>query len=277
MSLRQLPEIRADASIQNARWEVRPDALERFIPHATDAGDPETITIYDQIGVDAWTGDGVTAKRIAGALRSIGERDVRVNINSPGGDFFEGVTIYNLLREHKAKVTVRVLGVAASAASIIAMAGDEIEIAMASHLMIHNAWAVVVGNRHDLEQAQDALASFDGSMADIYSARTGIDRKKVASMMDAETWISADAAVSGGWADRKINEPAKPEGIEAKQTRTLAVAEAAFARAGLSRSERRSLLKDLTNSSGTPSAAAYAMPGAGDLAAALQRLQSNLT
>ena len=96
-------------------------------------------------------------------------------------------------------------------------------------------------------------------------------------MMDAETWISADAAVSGGWADRKINEPAKPEGIEAKQTRTLAVAEAAFARAGLSRSERRSLLKDLTNSSGTPSAAAYAMPGAGDLAAALQRLQSNLT
>ncbi|TKA83994.1 Clp protease ClpP, partial [Sulfitobacter sp. 15WGC] len=73
-------------------------------------------------------GDGVTSKRIAGALRSIGERDVRVDINSPGGDFFEGVAIYNMLREHKAKVTVNVLGLAASAASVIAMAGDEIKV-----------------------------------------------------------------------------------------------------------------------------------------------------
>jgi len=275
MSLRPLPEIRADASIQNARWEIRPDALERFVPHAADAGDPETITIYDQIGMDSWTGEGVTAKRIAGALRSIGERDIRVNINSPGGDFFEGVTIYNLLREHKAKVTVRVLGVAASAASVIAMAGDVIEIAMGSHIMVHNAWAVVMGNRHDLEQAMGALESFDESMAEIYAARTGIDRKKITNLMDAETWINADAAVSGGWADRKINEPEKPEGIEAKQTRTLAVAEAAFARAGMSRSERRALLKELTGS--TPRAASDdAMPGAGELAAALARLQSTI-
>ncbi|MBN0106041.1 Clp protease ClpP, partial [Pseudomonas aeruginosa] len=93
---------------------------------------------YEPIGYDWWTGEGVTAKRIAGALRAIGgDVDVTVNINSPGGDVFEGLAIYNLLREHKGKVTVRVLGLAASAASFIAMAADEVKIARAGFLMIH--------------------------------------------------------------------------------------------------------------------------------------------
>lgn len=276
MSLRQLPEIRADASIANARWELRPDALERFVPIAAEADEPGVISIFDAIGYDPWTGEGFTAKRMSAALRSIGATTpVQVKINSPGGDFFEGVTLYNLLREHQAEVTIRVLGIAASAASIVAMAGDRIEISVASSLMIHNAWAVVIGNRHDLDQASNTLATFDGSMADIYAARTGIDRKKIVSMMDAETWINADTAVSTGWADVKINEPVRHESASSKSTRTIAVAEAALARAGMTRKERRELLRDLT--SGTPSAAAHAMPGAGELAAAIARLQQNLT
>lgn len=270
MSLLKLPEIKADASIQCAHWDVRPDALDRWEPRAAIDDSPETITIYDQIGMDSWSGEGVTAKRIAAALRAVGNRDIQVNINSPGGDFFEGVTIYNLLREHPAKVTTRVLGVAASVASIIAMAGDEIEISIASSFMVHNAWAVAIGNRHDMEKVIDVLEPFDAVMADVYAARTGIDRKKIVALMDAETWIGADRAITDRWADRKINEPAKPAGVEARGTKTLAMADAAFARAGMSRKDRRSLIKDLT--SGTPSAAATAMPGAGDLAAALQRL-----
>lgn len=87
-------------------------------------------------------GEGVTAKRISAALRAIGEQDIVVNLNSPGGDMFEGLAIYNLLRAHSGKVTVNILGIAASAASIIAMAGDEIKMGRGAFLMIHNCWAM---------------------------------------------------------------------------------------------------------------------------------------
>lgn len=272
MSLRKLPEIKADATLPGARWEVRPDALERWEPRAADADEPSTISVYDRIGVDPWTGEGVTAKRISAALRSIGPKDVVVNVNSPGGDFFEGVTIYNLLREHPGKVTVRVLGVAASAASLIAMAGDEIQISLASFLMIHNAWAVAVGNRHDMLKAAETLEPFDGAMADVYAARTGIERKQIVKAMDAETWIGGQSAVDDGWADRLIADEHhdKAEDAQASGRRTLAMAEAAFSRAGLSRKERRDLIKNLT---GMPSAADPATPSAGDIAAATEALQ----
>lgn len=147
MSLKQLPEIKADRRLNKAGFDLRPDAVDRWEPAVcAAAGDAaNSISIYDSIG-ENWEGTGVTAKRISAALRSIGDKDVVVNVNSPGGDFFEGVAIYNLLREHAGKVTVRVLGVAASAASVIAMAGDEILMGDGSFLMIHNAWAVAVGN-----------------------------------------------------------------------------------------------------------------------------------
>src|SRR5690606_15536984 len=119
-------------------------ALSRWNPGVRAAAeDSETsITIYDVIGEDYWTGGGVTVSRIDGALRKIGNRDVTVFINSPGGDVFEGIAIYNRLREPPANVTVKIMGLAASAASIIAMAGDRIEIGTASFLMVHNAWVV---------------------------------------------------------------------------------------------------------------------------------------
>src|SRR5690606_23214700 len=120
-----------------AKWAERPQAAE--------GDDPNTISIYDVIGEDWWTGGGFTAKRAAAALRSIGKNPVTVNVNSPGGDMFEGIAIYNLLREHPAEVTVNVMGLAASAASIIAMAGDKINVALGSFVMIHNAWGIVIG------------------------------------------------------------------------------------------------------------------------------------
>jgi ATP-dependent protease ClpP protease subunit len=274
MSLLQLPEIRADHRLGAAQFDLRPDALERWQPDVRAANDgASSISIYDSIG-DNWEGTGVTATRVSAALRSIGaNQDVTVNVNSPGGDFFEGVAIYNLLRQHQAKVTVRVLGLAASAASVIAMAGDEILMGDGSFLMIHNAWAVAIGNRHDMADAADRLAPFDAAMATVYSKRAGISEADAAAMMDKETWINASQAVADGFATGMIDKDAVTHDASAHggNRKTLALIEASMAKAGHSRSVRRDAFKALF---GTPSATGNpAMPSAGeDVAASLQNL-----
>lgn len=277
MSLIQLPEIRADARLGAADFDLRPDALERWTPQMRAANEDEaaSISIYDAIG-EAWDGSGVTVKRIQSALRSIGERDVTVNVNSPGGNFFEGVAIYNALREHKAKVTIKVLGLAASAASVIAMAGDEILMGQGSFLMIHNAWAVAIGNRHDLVDAAAKLAPFDEAMAKVYAARTGMTAKQCAALMDKETWIGADQAVEDGFATGLLDGAAIIEAPQSSaERRALAQVEAAMAKAGYSRSSRRDTFKALF--SGKPSAAEPTKPCAGaEVAALLQTTLSTL-
>lgn len=140
MTIRQLPVAPAGRPCAGVTSEPLPSALERWnggIRAATD--NDNAISIFDVVGRDYWD-EGVTAKRISGALRSMNGADVTVNINSPGGDMFEGLAIYNLLREYEGHVTVKVLGIAASAASIIAMAGDDIQIGRGAFLMIHNCW-----------------------------------------------------------------------------------------------------------------------------------------
>lgn len=276
MSLRKLPEIRADHRLSAAQFDLRPDALERWKPEvkAAESGDA-SISIYDAIG-ESWDGAGVTSKRIGAALRAIGENPVTVNVNSPGGDFFEGVAIYNLLREHKAKVTVRVMGLAASAASIIAMAGDEILMGDGAFLMIHNAWAVAIGNRHDMAQAAQHLEPFDAAMASVYASRTGLSVAEVSTLMDKETWINSAQAVEDGFATgvlerAEITKDPKAQG----ERKALALIEASMARAGHSRSVRRDALKALF--SGTPSAAEEtATPGAGETAALLLSITNSL-
>jgi len=272
MSLIKLPEISADISLGNIQFDMRPDAMERWDPsiEASDKGEA-SISIYGRIG-QTDDGSGVTANRIGAALRAIGQRDVMVNINSPGGDFFEGVAIYNQLREHQAKITVRVLGVAASAASVIAMAGDDILMGDSTHIMIHNAWAVAVGNRHDFIESSNRLAVFDAAMAKVYAQRTGIEETEAAAMMDKETWITAEAAISRGFATGLL--PASTVSqtqASASNQKAMAIVEAAMARAGYTRSGRREVFKSLF--SGTPSAAAPATPCAGaEDAALLQKL-----
>jgi len=251
--------------------DLSPRALSRYNPGLRAAADSEgdaTISIYDVIGVDYWSGEGMTAKRIAAALRAIGERDVTVNLNSPGGDLFEGLAIYNLLREHPGKVTVKVLALAASAASIIAMAGDTIQISRAGFLMIHNTWVVAVGNKNDLRDFADQLEPFDASMADIYAARTGIDAKKVAKMMDAETWIGGQAAIDDGFADELL----PSDQVENKQARSDALAvrkiEAAL-RQTMPRSEAMRLISELksglSDSAGSGGREAPGRPSDSDL------------
>lgn len=221
-----------------SRWEsVRAEAL---------AGD-NVISVYDVIGSDFF-GEGVTAKRISAALRAIGEdKDVVVAINSPGGDFFEGAAIYNLLAQHKGKVTVKVTGLAASAASVIAMAGDVIEVSQVGFLVIHNAWACMCGNRHDLTKYAETLGKFDASMRDLYATRTGMDVADIEAMMDSEAWIGAGEAVEKGFADSIIEVKKIDEDEESRDKKSKAMArrtiEMALAKQGLSRKEREEIFQ----------------------------------
>jgi ATP-dependent protease ClpP protease subunit len=260
-----MPQARQDRPLEDVQWDVPPQALERWTPNLMAAAAPteSTISVLDPIGMDFWTGEGVTAKRIGAALRSIGaDKDVVVNVNSPGGDLFEGMAIYNLLREHKGKVTIKVLGLAASAASIVAMAGDEVQIARAGFLMVHNTWVAAIGNRHDMREIADKLEPFDLAMADIYTARTGLDAKAVMKKMDAETWINGTAAVDEGWADALLPADQIQENKSAKAERAAPfLLDMALSKAGMPRSERRNLLQEFK--AGMPRAAGRdGMPGA---------------
>ncbi|EPJ5267720.1 head maturation protease, ClpP-related, partial [Providencia stuartii] len=139
MKKSHLPVALEDRTCASISYELKPKALDKWNSGIRAASSDNTISVLDVIGEDFW-GEGVTAKRISAALRAIGNQDVVVNINSPGGDMFEGLAIYNLLRAHNGKVTVNILGIAASAASVIAMAGDEIRMGRGAFLMIHNCW-----------------------------------------------------------------------------------------------------------------------------------------
>lgn len=251
MTLRKIPEAQTFQRPQNFQWDAPSDVLAKWsgAAMAAEGDDPNTISIYDVIGEDFWTGGGFTAKRMASALRSIGKNSVTVNINSPGGDMFEGIAIYNLLREHDAKVTINVMGWAASAASIIAMAGDEIRMGLGTFMMVHNAWGAVIGNRHDMRDAAKLFDGFDSAIADIYEARTGSARKQIENLMDAESFMGPSEAVKNGFADVIADDIKAPEGDAKNMDRGLMArrqTEAALARAGFSRNDRSEMIAALT-------------------------------
>lgn len=268
MTMRKLPSAKINVR-PGLRSELAPAALDRWNSSVKSAADDadNTISILDPIGED-WFGDGVTAKRISAALRNIGKKDVVVSINSPGGDYFEGLAIYNLLREHPAKVTVKIVGIAASAASVIAMAADEVQIARAGFIMIHNTWVVAVGDRHALRDVADWLEPFDVTATDIYAARTGLDEKEIGRMLDRETWIGGADAVDKGFADSLLS----ADEIESKANNSIASRQQAaahkfdtlLARANVPRSERRELLQALKG--GMPGATVTGMQDAAVLA-----------
>ena len=251
MSKKQLPVAPAGRPCARVTCETLPSALDRWdggIKAATT--DDNTISVFDVIGQDYW-GEGITAKRIAGALRAMNGADVTVNINSPGGDMFEGLAIYNLLREYEGHVTVKVLGIAASAASIIAMAGDDIQIGRGAFLMIHNCWVYAMGNRHDFAELAQSLEPFDTAMADIYAARSGLDMAAVQKLMDAESYIGGSDAVAKGLADSLLSADAVSDGDESPAA-ALRKLDALLAKTNTPRSERRKLIKALTGN--TPGA-----------------------
>lgn len=250
MTIRDIPAVAA-SSRPGIRSEIAPKVLERWNPDVRQAAEKDeenTISVLDVIGQD-WFGEGVTSKRISGALRAIGKKDVTVVINSPGGDYFEGLAIYNMLREHPAKVTVKIVGIAASAASVIAMAGDDIQIARAGFLMIHNTWVVAMGDRHALRDVADWLEPFDAAAVDIYAARTGMKDTDLAKMLDRETWIGGADAVAKGFADDllasdEVDAKAK-NSAEGKPIVAARRVEQLLAKAGVGRKERTELVMAL--------------------------------
>lgn len=246
---KQLPKAPEPTARASAHSDVTPKAMELWDSGimAADSDDDNVINILDSIGYDWWTDSGTTAKRINTALKHIGrDKDVIVNINSPGGDVFEGLAIYNLLREHKGHVTVRVLGLAASAASFIAMAADELQIARAGFFMIHNSWTIAAGNRNDLRETADFLEQVDATIADVYHVRSGISADDLAKQMDSETWIGGKAAVETGLADTYLDSDIITKDTD-KDNASNAVRKIdhIMAMQGVPRSQRRQLIAEL--------------------------------
>lgn len=154
------------------------------------------ISIYDEIGF--W---GVTAKQFIGDLKAIDATAIRLAINSPGGAVFDALAIYNALRQHPANVEVTIMGVAASAASVIAMAGDTVVMPENAFMMIHNPLNMAYGNADDLREMADVLDKIGASLVSIYAKRTGLPEDEIKALLDAETWLNAEEAVLKGFAD----------------------------------------------------------------------------
>lgn len=163
------------------------------------------VVLYDEIG--PW---GVTAAAFKSRLASI-TGDIVLKINSPGGDVFDGVTMFNDLVAHQGDIRVEVTGVAASAASIVAMAGTEIAIAANAFVMIHRAWGVTIGNNEDHTETAALLSQIDGALASTYAARTGQDLEQINAWMRDETWFGATEAIDAGFADEQIADPNEPK------------------------------------------------------------------
>lgn len=261
MTIKSLPAAPEGRPFAREKRDLPSSAMERWNGSIKAAKpDDNSISIFDVIGADYW-GEGVTASRIAGALRSLDGADLTVNINSPGGDMFEGLAIYNLLREYQGKVTVKVLGLAASAASVIAMAGDEVQIGRGAFLMIHNCWVYAMGNRHDLAQIAADMEPFDKAMGDIYSARSGLSLEDVSTMMDGETYIGGSDAVEKGFADRLLSADEITDDDDSPSA-ALRKLDALLAKTDTPRSERRKLLKALSGSKPGAAANPEGKPGA---------------
>ncbi|MDJ1463340.1 head maturation protease, ClpP-related [Nitratireductor sp. GZWM139] len=286
MSLKTLPIIEVPKASAIMDWDAPDDVMSAWAskPVAAGSGDDSTISIHDIIG-DEFMGEGFSTKRLSAALRSIGNRDVTVSINSPGGSMFDGIAMYNMLAQHPAKVTVQIVGIAASAASVIAMAGDEIQMGRGAQMMVHRSWGVAIGNTHDFAEAQALFSQFDESMAEIYAARTGMGDDEIMSIMEGErkasdgTYMSAQKAVDMGFADSIFDPPKDEKQDKAKAESARSVnatrrVDALLAKAGISRNERRSLIGEVKG--GTHDAAATATHDAGELKASLSRLVETL-
>ncbi len=157
------------------------------------------------IAQDSWYDDDITPKNFKNELIS-SEGDIVVWLNSPGGDVFAASQIYNMLKEYNGKVTVKIDGIAASAASVIAMAGEEILMSPVAMMMIHNPATVIFGEASDFQSGIDMLSEVKEGIINAYEKKTSLSRNKISKMMDSETWFSAQKAVELGFADKILYE-----------------------------------------------------------------------
>ncbi len=163
---------------------------------------PAELLLYGPISSTSWWGDEVTPKQFKKDLDDLGDVDeINVYINSEGGDVFAGQAIYSMLKRHKAQINVYVDGLAASIASVIAMAGDKVYMPANAMMMIHNPWTIALGNSEDFRKIADDLDKIRESIVVTYQDKSGMEKEKVIELMDAETWLTAEEAVDYGFAD----------------------------------------------------------------------------
>ena len=182
-----------------------------------DTGE-RTLVLNGQIAENSWFGDEVTPAIFRDELMK-GEGNITVWINSPGGDVFAAAQIYNMLMDYKGNVIVRIDGLAASAASVIAMAGTTVEMSPVGMLMVHNPSTAVIGNTKEMQAAIQMLDEVKESILNAYELKTGQPRQQLSDLMDAESWMNAKKAVALGFADKILfaneDEEKQSEGVEA--------------------------------------------------------------
>lgn len=225
--------------------------------------DRAEIWIYEEIGEDFWTGGGITAKGFQKELSEIKAGQIDLHINSCGGLCFDGITIHNLIKQHPAYVTTYIDGLAASIASVIALAGDKVIMAENALFMIHKASGMVMGNSDDMRDFAGKLDKVNSSISTTYTSKTKKDEAEINDMMKAETWMTADEAFEMGFVDEisgeadmaacakfvPIMQKAKfqhiPEGIAAKKEKpTAREAEKALRDVGFNLKQAKAILAE---------------------------------
>lgn len=181
-----------------------------------------TLFLNGEISDKTWYGDEVTPKLFKEELQS-GEGDITVWINSPGGDVFAAAQIYNMLMDYKGNVTVKIDGLAASAASVIAMAGTEVQMSPVAMMMIHNPATIAIGDSSEMKKAIDMLDEVKESIMNAYEIKTGLSRSRISHLMDAESWFNAKKAVELGFADKLLFSKEETEAEEEKELEMEAV------------------------------------------------------
>ena len=179
-----------------------------------------TLFLNGTIAEESWFDDDVTPQLFKDELNS-GTGDITVWINSPGGDCVAAAQIYNMLMDYKGSVTVKIDGIAASAASVIAMAGTKVLVSPVSMLMIHNPMTVAFGNSAEMQKAIDMLASVKDSILNAYEIKTGLSRTKLSHLMDAETWMDANKAIELGFADEIMQRSAITDEVSVPQVNMM--------------------------------------------------------
>ena len=162
--------------------------------------DERILRIDGVIAEEPWIDDEITPKQFKSELMS-GSGDITLWINSPGGDVFAASQIYNMLMDYKGNVTVKIDGLAASAASVIAMAGTRVLMSPVSQIMVHNPMTVAIGNAEEMSKAIDMLSEIKESIINAYEIKTNLSRDEISKMMDSECWMNAKKAVELGFAD----------------------------------------------------------------------------
>ncbi|EMD0157033.1 Clp protease ClpP, partial [Escherichia coli] len=181
---------------------------------AADVRGAADISIYEEIG-----GFGVTAKQFAEDLKALGDvSHINLRIHSPGGDVFEGIAIYNLLRNHPADITVYIDGVAASMASVVAMAGDRVVMPENAMMMIHKPWGISGGNAGDMRDYADLLDKVETVLIPAYARKTGKSAQEITAMLEDETWMDGKECLKHGFADELLPSVRAMARIESKRT-----------------------------------------------------------